>query len=135
MKRIALDLSALHRFVKKSEVERGIVSDENRTRAAVFPHRTPHLAKNSLQRVAFINSRSQRVVRVNPVNSQRCRLEVRALEWLYVIAKRFSAQERAVFLWVDQDRGNFQQCVRPAIEAAGLDVNDDWIKAAESIRD
>lgn len=133
MKRIALDRVAQYRFIQEPQVERGIVPDQDRTGASLFPYGAPDLAKNSLQCVAFIDCRSKGVEGVNPVHGQGGWLQVGAFEGLYVITNRFSTQECAVFLRVDQDCSDLQQCVSLAVESAGLDVDDNGKKSAESV--
>ena len=58
MEGIALDLRARHRRVQKSEIERGIVADQDRALAAVAAHGFAHFLEDPRQRVFFIDGRS-----------------------------------------------------------------------------
>ena len=135
MKRVALDLGALHRGVEEIQVEERVVADEHRPRAIGRAHRVPHDLEDLLQRVEFGNRRPQRVVRIDAVDRERCRLEVRARERHDVIAHGLAAREGAVAAHLDQDRGDFQQRIRLRVETARFDVDDDGEKAAKTRRE
>jgi hypothetical protein len=49
-----------------------------------------------------------------------------------VIPNSLTAKQGAVFLWIDEYRGDFKKCISPAIESTGLDIDDDWEKSPES---
>jgi hypothetical protein len=50
-----------------------------------------------------------------------------------VIAKRFAARKRAVFLRLDNDRDNLQQCIRLRIETARFHIDDDGQETAKAV--
>ncbi len=125
VKRIALDRCSLGRFVEESQIKGSIVPDEDRTRAAALANGAPYFPEDTLQCVAFLYCRAQRIVGIDPVDGQRCRFEIGAFERLDVITMRFAAAESAVFLCFHQNCCNLEQSIGLRIEATRLDIHDD----------
>ena len=70
MERAALDGGAFNGLVKEAEVEVGVMANQDRARAAVFPHGPAYFAKYPMQRIALLDSWTQRMMRVNAINGQ-----------------------------------------------------------------
>ena len=101
-----------------------VVADEYRARAPVVANRPPYLAKYALQCVAFVDGRTQGMMRVDAVDGDRCLLDVGALERLDVITDGFATGHLAVAFDLDENSRYFQQGVGFAVETAGLDIDE-----------
>ena len=132
MKRIALDRRAFNGLVEKAQIECGVVTDQDRTLAAVVPHGFADIAEHALQGIPFVDRRTQRVIRVDAVDGQRCRIEIGTFEGLDVETDRRTTFELPGVAKFDQHGGDLEQCISLGIEATGLDIDDDRQKAAET---
>ena len=70
MEWISLDIGPCYGFIQKGKVKCGIVTNENCPAAAILPNSSSNSAKDPLQRIAFIDSRAQRVIRINAVDGK-----------------------------------------------------------------
>ncbi len=131
VERVALDFGARHRGVQESEVERRIVADEHRAPTIGGAHRGAHFPENPLQRIALRNRRAQRVMRIDPVDRQRGRLDVRARKRLHVKRVALAAAKVAVRVKIDHHGRDLEQRIGRGIESARLDVHDDRQEAAK----
>ena len=84
------------------------------------------------ERVLFRQRRAQRMKRIDAVHRERSGFEVRAFERPHMIGVRFAALQASVRAELDHDRGDFQQRIGGAIEAAGFDVDDHRQELAEA---
>ena len=103
VKRIPFDRRPLYCLVQESEIECRVVPDENCTLAMIFAHCLPHLSKDSLQSIAFVDCRPQRMMRIYTVDGQRRRFEIRALERFDVVASRLATCEYSTVTEVHED--------------------------------
>ncbi|MNP18370.1 hypothetical protein D3C76_1108510 [compost metagenome] len=132
MERVALDAGAADRGIQEAEVEAAVVPDQDRPLAAVGLDGLAHAAEDLVERLLLLHRHAQRVVQLDAGELQRGRFDVGAFE-------RFDAEEIGVFrvqeaLLVHRggDRGDLQQGVGGAVEAAGLDVHHYRQVAAET---
>ena len=49
-----------------------------------------------------------------------------------MVSNRFTAKQRAIFLWINENRGEFKKRIGLAIKSTRLDVNDNREKSSES---
>jgi len=108
MKRIALDRRSFDRLIDEPEVERGIVANQDGALAAIVADRTSYLAKHALQRVALVDSRSQRVVRIDTIYGQRGGFHVCAVERLDVIPNGLATRQDTAITKIDQHGSDFE---------------------------
>ena len=134
VERAALDASARSRGVDKRKIEPGIVSHQDGALAARTLHPGADFLENALQRFALVNGRAQRVPRIDLVDLERGRFDVGALECLDVITVRGAAHQPARVIKFDHHRGDLQQRVARAVEAAGFHVDHHRQEAAEAAR-
>ena len=109
MERITFDRRSLGGFVDKRQVKRSIVADEDRTGAATVANGTPYFPKHSLQSVAFVNRGSKRVVGIDTIYCERCRLEIGTIKRFDMIAMRLSSTKSSVIFCLDENRGNLEK--------------------------
>ena len=133
VERVTLDRRAFHRLVEKTEVEMRVVANQDRTTAAVFAHRAPHLAKSPLQGVTLVNCGPQWMMRIDAIHGQRRWLHVGPLERLHVVTNRLTTAQQSFGIEVQQDSSDLEQCIGRAIEPAGFNVNYNWQKTAEAV--
>jgi len=134
MEWIALDTRALDRLIHERQVKCRVVANKDGALTVVFPDSTANRTKQALQRIPFSDSRSQRVVRVNPVDGQRCGLHVGTLKRLDVIADGLTACQDAAVAKIDKHCSNLKQRVCFRIEAAGFHIDDNGQEAAKAAR-
>lgn len=72
------------------------------------------------------------MIGVNSIDGKRRRFHIRAFERLDMVSNRFTAKQRAIFLWINENRGEFKKRIGPAIKSTRLDVNDNREKSSES---
>jgi hypothetical protein len=132
MKGIALDLGARHRGIQEIQIERGIVTHQHGARAVGIADRSAHFAKDALQRIVFLDGRTQWMMGVNAVDRQRGGFHIRAGEGRHVKAVSLAARQAAVGAHFHQHGGNFQQRIGLGIEAAGFDIHHHGQKAAKA---
>jgi hypothetical protein len=118
--------------VQESQVERRVVAHQHGPAAFLHLHGITHLGEDAPERVLLRDGGPQRVPRVDAVDGERGRLEIRAFERAHVVRVRFAATQAAVRPELDQHRGDFQQRVGGAVEAAGLHVDDHGQEGAEA---
>ena len=108
------------------------MADENRTPAAVGAYRVADLAEHPLQCIALRQRRAQRVVRVDPGDRERRRIEARAGERLHVEVVSGAALQCAVAVDVDEHGRDLQQCIGRGLKAAGFHIDRDRQVTAEA---
>ncbi len=132
MKRTAFDLGALQCRIHESQIEGRVVADQNGAAAVVGLQLMAHLPEDALDGLALRQRRAQGMVGINAGDAERCRIQSRAGEGLYVKAVSSAAGQCAAGIDVNEYRRNFQQGIGARIEATGLHVDHDGEKTAEA---
>jgi hypothetical protein len=70
MEGVALDAGAFHRGVQESQIERGVVADQDRAAAAMRADGGADLAEDALQRIGFVQRRPQRMPGIDAIDFQ-----------------------------------------------------------------
>lgn len=109
------------------------MTHQNCARAILSANLLTYLPENPLQRIALVYRGTQRVVRIDTVDGKRRGLHIRAFEGLDVITSRFTAKQCAIFLWIDENCRDLEECIGFAIETTRLDVYNDRKKAPEPL--
>src|SRR5689334_7185881 len=69
---------AADRGVEKADVERRIMTDQNRALAFVFPEGLADRPENHVERLALLDRRAERVRRIDAGDLERTRVDIRA---------------------------------------------------------
>jgi hypothetical protein len=120
MERIAL-AGPGHGGVDEAQVEMGVVADRIAL-AAVLLHRRAYRGEDGPVRPSSLASRNG-WSRMMPVTSQRLRVDLQALGRHHMGTGGLAGVEQAVLVHLDRHRGDFQQGVALAVEAAGFHVH------------
>ena len=123
MKRIAFGIGARHRRVKKAQVERGVVPNQNRALAVMRFEGSANFFEDALQSVFFVNRWAQRVIGVDACDGQRGGFDVGTVKGFDMKGVGFAAAKYPVRVNIDEYRCNLQQRIFGGIESASLNVN------------
>ncbi|MNN42760.1 hypothetical protein D3C81_1569620 [compost metagenome] len=134
MERVALDAGAGDRGIQEAEVEAAVVADQHRALAAAALQRLAHALEDLAERLLLAHRHAQRVAELDAGEVQRRLFDVGALERLDAEERGVLGIEQAVVVHGDGGRGDLQQGVGGAVEAAGLDVHHHRQEAAEAAR-
>ena len=109
------------------------MADQDRALAARLAHRLAHHVENVVQRLALGQGTAQGVVRVDPGNLQRTRVEVGTGKRLHMGGDQLLAAQEAGLVDAQRYRGDLQQRIVFGIEAAGLHVDHDRQETTEAL--
>lgn len=134
MERIAFDADACHRRIQKTQVEKGVVTDQDRTIAAAGLNRLANRRKDLVQCLLFRQRVAKRMVRVDAVEFQRLGFQVGSGKGGNLAGVTRCGVEQAVLIHHQDDSGDLQQGVCFGVEAAGLDINNHGKKTTKALR-
>ena len=132
MERIAFVVRAPHGRIEETDVERGIVSDQDRALAIEFAQRAADRPENLVECFLLVDGEAKRVRHVDTRYLQRLRIEQRSLERDHMRGDDRIRMHESVLVHAHDRRGDFEQRMPLTVEPARLDVDDDRQETAEA---
>ena len=132
MEGIATDLASLGGREQESVIEVCIVADQNSSVAPLLANRFPDVPEDVCETVALAYGAAQWIRRINAVEFERRRFDVRALEGVDVYGHRVADGQALIRVESDKDSSELEERIRLSVEAAGLDIHDHGQESAET---
>ncbi|KAG0959733.1 hypothetical protein G6F31_011356 [Rhizopus arrhizus] len=133
MERIALVAGTRNGRIDETEVEMGVVADQDRALAAVLLHRGTHRDEDVVQCRFLFLGQPDRVVEDDAGHFQRLRIDLQALGRHHGCAGGLAGVEQAGLVHLDRHGGDFQQRIALAVETAGFHIDHHRQEAAEAL--
>src|SRR5688500_3024558 len=134
MERTALVRRAPDRRVEEAEVERRVVSDQDRALAIVGAHRRTHRPEHEFQCFLLRHGAAQRMVRIDAGDLESPRVEFGPRECLDMGRDDRLRMQETFLVHAHADGRDLEQGMALAVEAAGLDVDDDRQETTKPVR-
>lgn len=126
---------SFNRRIDETEIEEGIVPDQDGAFAATGLDRGPDWPKYVVECRFFRQRFAKGVIGVYPVKSEGLGIQIGSLEWLYMAADGLCRLQVALVIHPQYDSGDFQQCVGLGLESGRFNIDDHRQVATKALAD